>query len=63
MSALYSLTDAAVFRPATPARESVVELGGRVTAALPITAAIPLATCNNRLNLSRKRATLRSQGA
>ena len=42
MSALYSLTDAAVFRPATPARESVVELGGRVTLALPITAAIPV---------------------
>jgi len=42
MSSLYSLTDAAAFRPATPPRESVVELGGRVPVALPITAAIPV---------------------
>ena len=42
MSALYSLTDAAVFRPSTPARDGVIELGGRVSVALPITAAIPV---------------------
>ena len=42
MSSLYSLTDAAAFRAATPPRAGVVELGGRVTVALPMAAAIPV---------------------
>ncbi|HVX53309.1 MAG TPA: ATP-dependent helicase, partial [Nocardioides sp.] len=42
MSSLYSVTDAAVFRPAVPPRDGVVEFGGRLTTAVPIRAAIPV---------------------
>lgn len=42
MSSLYSVTDAAVFRPAVPPRDGVVEFGGRLTTAVPVRAAIPV---------------------
>jgi superfamily II DNA or RNA helicase len=42
MSSLYSVTDTAVFRPAVPPRDGVVEFGGRLTTAVPIRAAIPV---------------------
>lgn len=42
MSALYSLTGAAAFRAAQPPRDSVVELGGGRTVAMPMAAAIPV---------------------
>jgi superfamily II DNA or RNA helicase len=42
MSSLYSVTDPAVFRPAVPPRDGVVEFGGRLTTAVPIRAAIPV---------------------